>query len=94
VTGGFAEVTEARCSVLADSITRQADLDPQVAAAALQKAKEDYAAFDFNDPHAYLEASDQLISAQAMVDAVNAKKPGTVNVPKANPPEGIKADKI
>jgi F-type H+-transporting ATPase subunit epsilon len=93
VTGGFAEVTEERCSVLADSITRQADLDSHAAAELLQKAKDEYAATDFADHDAYLEASDRLISAQAMVDSVNAKKPGTVSIPKT-PAMGQKADRV
>lgn len=72
VSGGFAEVTEARCSVLADSITRQSDLDAGVAAVALAKAKENYDATDMMDSNAYREASDKLISAQAMVDSIPA----------------------
>jgi F-type H+-transporting ATPase subunit epsilon len=70
VSGGFAEVTEERCSVLADSITRQADLNAGVAEKALVQAKEDYAATDLIDSNAYREASDKLISAQAMVDSL------------------------
>ena len=31
VSGGFAEVTETHCAVLADSITRQSELDPATA---------------------------------------------------------------
>jgi F-type H+-transporting ATPase subunit epsilon len=82
VTGGFAEVTEDRCSVLADTITKQSELDAGVAAAALIKAQQDYANVDVNDHDAYLEMSDNLISAQAMVDSVNAKPPGKVSLPK------------
>jgi F-type H+-transporting ATPase subunit epsilon len=74
VTGGFAEVTEDRCSVLADSITRQADLEPDKAAERLAAAKEEYEAADFTMAEAYREASDKLISAQAMVDALPARK--------------------
>jgi F-type H+-transporting ATPase subunit epsilon len=74
VTGGFAEVTEDRCSVLADSITRQADLNPDTAAELLEIAKEQYAAVDFTIPQTYREASDNLISAQAMVDSLPARK--------------------
>jgi F-type H+-transporting ATPase subunit epsilon len=70
VSGGFAEVTEERCSVLADSITRQVDLNAGVAEKALAQAKEDYAATDMMDRNAYREASDKLISAQAMVDSL------------------------
>ena len=70
VTGGFAEVTEDRCSVLADSITRQSNLNAGTADEALTKAKADYEATDANDRTAYMEASDKLISAQAMVDSI------------------------
>jgi F-type H+-transporting ATPase subunit epsilon len=73
VTGGFAEVTEERCSVLADDITRKSDLDPQRAAAALEEAKAAYDATDLADHDAYIAASDRLISAQAMVDSIELK---------------------
>ncbi len=74
VTGGFAEVTEAHVAVLADSITRQADLDPRVAADLLTKANEAFTAVDIQDHFAYLDASDKLICAQAMVDAAGATR--------------------
>ncbi len=70
VTGGFAEITEDRCSVLADSITKQSDLNTTAAEEALTKAKVDYNATDITNRAAYIEASDKLISAQAMVDSV------------------------
>jgi F-type H+-transporting ATPase subunit epsilon len=70
VSGGFAEITESRIAVLADEIVRQADLDPAKAADALAKAQAVYEAVDQNDADAYREASDKLISAQAMVDAI------------------------
>jgi F-type H+-transporting ATPase subunit epsilon len=73
VSGGFAEVTEERCSVLADDITRKSDLDPQRAADALADAKTAYDATDINNRDDYREASDRLISAQAMVDSIRAK---------------------
>jgi len=76
VSGGFAEVTEDFCAVLADDITKQADLNAGVAAEALAKAKEDYAAVDIFAPDAYRIATDRLISAQAMVDSVGAKRAG------------------
>ncbi len=72
VTGGFAEVTESRCSVLADEIIRQADIDPAVAQAKLVEAKAAFDALDLNDAEAYRETSDRLISAQAMVDSIAA----------------------
>jgi F-type H+-transporting ATPase subunit epsilon len=70
VTGGFAEVTETYCAVLADTITRQSDLDASKAAESLATAKTAYDATDLNDGNAYREASDRLISAQAMVDSI------------------------
>lgn len=72
VSGGFAEVTETTCSVLADSITRQSELDPVKANEALAGAKAAYAAVDLQDRDAYREVSDRLIAAQAMIDSVTA----------------------
>ncbi|WP_298213621.1 ATP synthase F1 subunit epsilon [Acidocella sp.] len=69
VTGGFAEVTESRCSVLADTIIRQAEIDKAKAEAELSAAQAAYAAVDLTDADAYREASDRLIAAQAMVDS-------------------------
>ncbi len=70
VSGGFAEITETHCAVLADSITRQSDLDPARASEGLAAAQAAYAATDVTDRDAYLAASDRLISAQAMVDSI------------------------
>lgn len=70
VSGGFAEITESRIAVLADEIVPQADLDAGKAAEALAQAKAVYEAVNQNDTDAYREASDKLISAQAMVDAI------------------------
>ena len=70
VSGGFAEITESRVAVLADEIVRQADLDPAKAAAALEAAKAAYEAIDPANGDAYREASDKLIAAQGMVDAI------------------------
>ena len=70
VTGGFAEITEDRCSVLADSITKQSDLNPTAAQEALTSAQAAYTATDPTNRAAYIEASDNLISAQAMVASV------------------------
>jgi F-type H+-transporting ATPase subunit epsilon len=72
VSGGFAEITETQCAVLADSITRQAELDPAKAEAALAEARTAFNAVDMADRDAYRVASDRLISAQAMVDSIAA----------------------
>jgi F-type H+-transporting ATPase subunit epsilon len=70
VSGGFAEVTESRCAVLADAIIPQVELDEGVAKAAVAEAQAEYAAVDLADPDAYREVSDRLISAQAMLDSI------------------------
>jgi F-type H+-transporting ATPase subunit epsilon len=75
VSGGFAEITETHCAVLADAILRQSELDPAAAAAALAEAKTAYADTDIHDQDAYREASDRLISAQAMVDSITPARP-------------------
>ena len=76
VSGGFAEVTETYCAVLADAIIRQSELDPAKAAEGLTQAKAAYDAVDIADADAYREASDRLISAQAMVDSIPAQHAG------------------
>ena len=72
VTGGFAEVTESRCSVLADEIIRRAELDEAKAQSLLAAAQSVYDAVDIADPDAYREASDNLITAMAMVQSAGA----------------------
>jgi len=74
VSGGFAEITEEHCAVLADDITKQSEMNASVATDALAKAKEAYAAVDIQDRDAYRIVSDKLISAQAMVDSLPAKR--------------------
>lgn len=69
VTGGFAEVTESRCSVLADEIIRRADINVADAEALVAVAKATYDAVDLSDAEAYREASDNLIAATAMVQS-------------------------
>jgi F-type H+-transporting ATPase subunit epsilon len=74
VSGGFAEITESRCAVLADGITRQSELNPETANTALAAAKAAYDEVDAHNADAYREASDQLISAQAMVDSLSPQR--------------------
>jgi len=74
VSGGFAEITETHCAVLADAIIRQADLDPAAARAAVSEAQAAYDAVDMMDRDAYREVSDRLISAQAMVDSISPQR--------------------
>jgi F-type H+-transporting ATPase subunit epsilon len=74
VSGGFAEITESRCAVLADSIVRQSELNAETANTALMAAKAAYHETNPHDADAYREASDRLISAQGMVDALTPQK--------------------
>jgi F-type H+-transporting ATPase subunit epsilon len=78
VSGGFAEVTESRCAVLADAIIPQEELDAGVAQAAVTEAKAAYDAVDIQDRDAYRQVSDRLISAQAMLDSVTPHRGDTV----------------
>lgn len=70
VSGGFAEVTEERCTVLADAIMKLAELDAQDAADELARVEADYREVDEADASAYRAASDRLITAQAKVDTL------------------------
>lgn len=70
VSGGFAEVTEERCTVLADAIVKLAELDAQNAADELERAEAQYRTVSDTDEAAWRAASDRLITAQARVDAV------------------------
>jgi F-type H+-transporting ATPase subunit epsilon len=74
VPGGFAEITESYCAVLADGIIRQSDLDPAKAAEGVTAAQAAYDATDMNDAEAYRLATDRLISAQAMVDSISPSR--------------------
>lgn len=73
VSGGFAEVTEERCTVLADAIQPLADLDSAAAARELAEAEQALASADMNDTDAYRMATDRLITAQAKVDTAAAR---------------------
>lgn len=70
VSGGFAEVTEERCTVLADSILKPAELDAHDAADELARAEAGYRDVDETNQAAWRAASDRLITAQAKVDAL------------------------
>lgn len=74
VTGGFAEITESRCSVLADEIIRRAEIDIDKARSLLAAAQSAYDAVNLADPDAYREASDNLITAMAMVQSAGAEQ--------------------
>jgi F-type H+-transporting ATPase subunit epsilon len=70
VSGGFAEVTEDRCTVLADHIMKLSEIDRDTATDQLAAAEVAYREVDESDTTAWRNASDRLITAQAQVDAL------------------------
>lgn len=73
VSGGFAQITEERCTVLADAIVKLAELDPLKAADELAAAEAAWREADEADEAGWRAASDRLITAQARVDALAAQ---------------------
>ncbi len=67
VAGGFAEVTPARCTVLAEQAVPIAEIDRSAAEQQLKDAGEDLA--DAKDDAERLAAEKQVIVAEAMIQA-------------------------
>ena len=67
VSGGFAEVTPARCTVLAERAVAVADIDRGAAEQQLRDAREDLA--DEKDEHDRDQAERQVAVAEAMIAA-------------------------
>jgi F-type H+-transporting ATPase subunit epsilon len=67
VSGGFAEVTPARCTVLAEQAVAVADIDRGAAEQQLRDAREDLA--DVKDEHQRDQAERQIAVAEAMMAA-------------------------
>ena len=67
VAGGFAEVTPARCTVLAEQAVPIAEIDRSAAEQQLKDAQEDVA--DAKDDAARLAAEKQVTVAEAMIQA-------------------------
>ncbi len=67
VSGGFAEVTPARCTVLAERAVAVADIDRGAAEQQLRDAREDLA--DAKDEHQRDQAERQIAVAEAMMAA-------------------------
>ena len=72
VTGGFAEITPERCTVLADEAIPVSELSGQVADARLADADAAYAAADKTDIPALDAAMGRQQAARAMVAAAKA----------------------
>lgn len=70
VSGGFAQITGERCTVLADKIMKLSELDTLDAADELAAAETAWREADESDEAAWRAASDRLITAQAKVDAL------------------------
>jgi F-type H+-transporting ATPase subunit epsilon len=67
VSGGFAEVTPARCTVLAEQAVAVADIDRGAAEQQLRDAREDLA--DAKDEHQRDQAERRIAVAEAMMAA-------------------------
>lgn len=72
VSGGFAEVTPERCTVLADEAVPTTELSRAQAQARLQEAEAAYAAADRMDVAALDAAMARMQAARAMVAAAEA----------------------
>lgn len=70
ILGGFAEVTQERCTVLATQAVPPEDLRQEDADRLLRDAEAEYAALSDTDVDARQSALDRLDAARAMVEAV------------------------
>ncbi len=71
VTGGFAEATAERCTVLAETVLTVADVTPQDAQARLAEARETLASAGAEASGA---AQDKVRAAEALVEAVAMRR--------------------
>jgi F-type H+-transporting ATPase subunit epsilon len=69
VSGGFAEITPERCTVLADEAVPTAELSRSEGERRLQEAEAEYSAADKMDVPALDAAMDRMQSARAMIEA-------------------------
>ena len=72
MSGGFAEITPERCTVLADEAVPVAELSRAEGEQRLSTAEAAYAAADKTDVPALDLAMDQMQSARAMIEAAAA----------------------
>ena len=72
VSGGFAEITPDRCTVLADEATPVAEVSRTLANTRLAQAEQDLAAADRLDIPAIDAAMARIQSARAMIEAAQA----------------------
>jgi F-type H+-transporting ATPase subunit epsilon len=69
VSGGFAEITPERCTILADEAVPVAELSRAEGERRLGEAEQAYAGADKTDVPALDDAMDRMQSARAMVEA-------------------------
>lgn len=72
VAGGFAEITDKRCTILADEAVAVADLSRATAQIRLAEAEAAWQAADKMDIAAVYDSQDRLSAARAMVDAAQS----------------------
>ena len=72
VAGGFAEITDTRCTILADEAVAVAELSRAAAQTRLAEAEAAWQATDKMDIAAIDDAQDRLYAARAMIDAAQA----------------------
>ncbi len=72
VAGGFAEITDTRCTILADEAVAVAELSRAAAQTRLAEAETAWQATDKMDIAAIDDAQDRLYAARAMIDAAQA----------------------
>jgi F-type H+-transporting ATPase subunit epsilon len=72
VAGGFAEITDTRCTILADEAVAVAELSRAAAQTRLAEAETIWQATDKMDIAAIDDAQDRLYAARAMIDAAQA----------------------
>ena len=72
VSGGFAEITPERCTVLADEAVPAAELSRSEGERRLAEATREYDAADKNDVPALDALMDRMQSASAMIEAASA----------------------
>ena len=72
VSGGFAEITPERCTVLADEAVPTADLSRAEGERRLAEAEAEYGAADKNDVPLLDTMMDRMQSARAMIEAASA----------------------
>ncbi|HTN12690.1 MAG TPA: ATP synthase F1 subunit epsilon [Acetobacteraceae bacterium] len=72
VSGGFAEITPERCTVLANEVTPVAQVSRGEGERRMEAAEAEYAAADSMDVPAQEAAMDKMQAARAMIDAAEA----------------------